>query len=809
MKKSGLRFIACLLAVSASGMATVAHAGAELNEVNGADPPGEWTIVAGYTIPGKASGLAYDGQYLWYVDGELGSPSTLYKVDLQGSGTPVIDLPVTQYNYGPVTIGDSSVFSMQINNVGSGDLIVDNIVIPNSAPIFTWFALPVTITPGNHVVLDLVYKPQDILPLDVIVTIHSNDPVNPQVEVTLLGEGVMEGPSIHVTEPAHNYQAVRINALTRWYAEIQNTGNETLILNEMDIDDPHFFIDPSMSLPVHVSVQGSVSVGVWFHPGEAVDYSGTLNIYSNDPVTNPAVIFLEGTGDGQQWPIGLELWHYTINTSYDNSPKAITSIPDINGDGIPDVIICSEDDFVRCFNGNSSGVADVLWEREVYAGSVYNQNSLAISGDVNNDGYSDVIIGTAWGDRSIICLSGKDGSVLWKHDTHEYGDGGWVYQVDCRYDYNNDGTPDVLAATGNDANNTGPKRVYCLNAFNGNVIWQRLTDGPVFAVMGIEDATDDGQPDVIASASDQGETEGRVYGMDGSDGHIFWTYIATGSSVWALSKTDDINSDGIKDAAAGDFGGHVVMLDATDGSILANSSIGPYIILRFETLNDVNSDGHPDILIGDAGTNAVVDDGITGNTIWSHPVADKPWNVDRIADISGDGINDVIVGTLFNNNYVYFLNGTDGAELKSIALGEAVDAISSIPDITGDGSMEVVAGGREGHVYCYSGGLDASVGMQDHTTASMTGNSVTAFPNPFSTATSIYFTTEMKSQVIIEILDSRGTLVNTLAQGSFEAGLHHVSWNGKNNQGDVCPDGLYLILLKSGNKYCSCKIIKN
>ena len=38
-----------------------------------------------------------------------------------------------------------------------------------------------------------------------------------------------------------------------------------------------------------------------------------------------------------------------------------------------------------------------------------------------------------------------------------------------------------------------------------------------------------------------------------------------------------------------------------------------------------------------------------------------------------------------------------------------MDAISAIPDITGDGSMEMVAGGREGKLYCYSGGLNSSV----------------------------------------------------------------------------------------------------
>ncbi len=40
------------------------------------------------------SGIVWDGNYLWYCDGPLGSGSTLYKVDLSGSGTPAINVPV-------------------------------------------------------------------------------------------------------------------------------------------------------------------------------------------------------------------------------------------------------------------------------------------------------------------------------------------------------------------------------------------------------------------------------------------------------------------------------------------------------------------------------------------------------------------------------------------------------------------------------------------------------------------------------------------------------------------------------------------
>jgi PKD repeat protein len=175
-----------------------------------------------------------------------------------------------------------------------------------------------------------------------------------------------------------------------------------------------------------------------------------------------------------------------------------------------------------------------------------------------------------------------------------------------------------------------------------------------------------------------------------------------------LEQIDDVTSDGIKDVIVGDFIGNLYGLDATNGNQEYSTSLGSVIITRLVQLDDVNNDGHPDIIPAHSGSHVTqVIDGQTGDFIWTHPVADQPWNVEKISDITGDGINDVVVGTVYTNNYCYFLDGVDGSELHSINLGTPVDAISAIPDIVGDNSWEMVAGGRNGYVFCFSGGLDA------------------------------------------------------------------------------------------------------
>ncbi len=375
---------------------------------------------------------------------------------------------------------------------------------------------------------------------------------------------------------------------------------------------------------------------------------------------------------------------------------------------------------MRCFNGNSNGIADILWENE--AGTVYSQNGINTIEDINNDGYDDVIVGLAWGVRAVKVLSGKTGNQIWIYDTHIFGDGGWVYKVWTGFDYNDDGITDVLAATGNDGTNSGPKRFFCLDGTNGTPLWDTYTDGPNFAVMGVEDFTGDGKPDVVGGSSNNYETQGIVYGINGSNGSIEWSFNANGTSVWAVEQLDDFTGDGIKDVTAGDFAGNFYLLNATNGSAQYSGSVGSNLILRFERLDDVNGDGYADIAIAQSGTSAVVFSGYNGQNIWLQSLSDKAWNIDRIADITGDGINDLIVGTLYTTNRGYFLNGVTGEELQSVYYGEAIDAIAAIPDITGDGSMEMVVGGRNGKLSCFSGGINSSMLMADFEADPTTGN---------------------------------------------------------------------------------------
>jgi len=743
----------------------------------------------------KPSGVVYDGTYLWYCDGELGSNSTLYKIDLQGSGTPVINVPVTSHDYGTVTIGNSSTWNCEVQNTGTANLVINSISIPSGVPISTTFNTPATIYPGSTVQIPLTYTPVTSGTLNTVITINSSDPVTPEVDVTLTGNAVFSGPHLNITTTSHNWQERRKNAFSRWNLTISNNGDQSLIISELNMSDSHFIVDQGTVLPLTILTLESVQIGIWFHPTDAGPFSGILSVVSNDPVQNPFNISLTGTGIDTLYPMGTPLWSYTLLSSYDNSPKAITPIPDITGDTVDDVIIASEDDNIRCFNGNASITGDILWEKEVYAGSVYQQNALAVIDDIDGDQYKDVIIGTAWGDRSIIALSGKTGLQIWKHNTHEFGDGGWVYQVDTKYDFNDDGFPDVLAASGDDGNNTGPRRVYCLNGMTGLTIWSRPTQGAAFSVKGIEDFTGDGKPDVVAGATSASQSEGKVFGIDGTDGSLEWTFTAAGSSVWALIQIDDVNGDDIRDVASGDFSGNIYFHNAVNGAQISKITLPSALILRFENMGDVNNDSHPDFLVAHSTAKGVVVNGFTNSILWQTPLADKSWTVTNMGDINWDGVNDAAIGTLYTDNWSYFLNGINGHIFESVAEPDAVDALSSIPDIVGDESHELMVGARNGSIICLSGGYDTStVAIPDKENTSLV---VSLFPNPCQEILNIALTLTVSSDMTIIITDMTGLELYSRHISGEKAGSHTYRISRHDFDPGMSHTGIGIISLKT------------
>ena len=671
-------------------------------------------ILSGNVIESHASqgvdpaGIVWDGQFLWYCDnGDNYTEDMLYKIDLQGGGTPEILIQDLEHGFGNVAIGDTEVWHVDVQNTGTASLVISDVAIEPAIDLECTSNFPMSIPVGGTTQLTIEYTPSTFGALDATVNVLSNDPVQPDVPLQITGHGVYPDPTIHIAEDSHDFGSIRLGSHTRWFIEIVNHGADPLVLGSVNVDNKSFYIDQGVTIPIILDTLEQTEIGVWFSPSSTDAESASVFIFSNDATQYPATVALYGSAVEAEYPMGTHLWSYQIEGGWDNSPKAMSPIQDISGDGRDDVIVCSEDYFVRCFNGNADSGGDILWEHEIYSGSIYSGKGLDAVEDTDGDGFSDVVVGATGGARLIRMLSGKTGDELWSYHTNEVGSGGWVYQVDGSRDFTGDGVIDVLACAGDDGEDSGPKRAYCLNGITGDVVWQRPLGGPVFAIIAVDDFTGDGIPDALAGASNEMETQGRAVGMNGATGIIEWSFDVDGSSVWSLAQIGDLTLDGVNDVIIGElFYGNFYAINASSGSeIYSGGGLG--FMTGFQRIDDVNGDGHPDIVPEHFNDFVTVISGLDGNTIWSTPVADNPTVASQIADLNADGTPDLVVGTLFSNNYAYFVSGVDGSILHSTNFGTPVDAITATPDVVGDGSWELVAGGRNGLVRCLSGGTDA------------------------------------------------------------------------------------------------------
>ncbi len=81
------------------------------------------------------------------------------------------------------------------------------------------------------------------------------------------------------------------------------------------------------------------------------------------------------------------------------------------------------------------------------------------------------------------------------------------------------------------------------------------------------------------------------------------------------------------------------------------------------------------------------------------------------------------------------------------------------------------------------------------------------YPNPFNPSTTISFRLPEYSHVSVEIYDTLGRSINTLADADFHPGMHNVSWNGNNSQGQQVAAGLYFARVKTPENQTTIKML--
>ena len=314
--------------------------------------------------------------------------------------------------------------------------------------------------------------------------------------------------------------------------------------------------------------------------------------------------------------------------------------------------------------------------------------SVAGAGDVDGDGHDDLVAGAPQADPnghyvagSVFVYSGRDGRLLWRFDGSAAGNMlGW--SVSGAGDVNGDGFADVIAGAP-EADPSGLQRAGVASVYSGadgTLLWRfsgsAWLDELGRSVAGAGDADGDGCGDVLVGAPgmDPGGRSGAGSALlySGAAGALLWRFDggADGDDLGrSVAAAGDVDRDGRGDVVAGAPGADPAGRGDA-GSALVYSSAGGTLLWSFDGgapgdrlgfsvsgAGDVDGDGADDVIAGahaaapggaiSAGS-ACVYSGATGALLWRFdggaPGDLLGWSVAGAGDADGDGFDDVVVG---------------------------------------------------------------------------------------------------------------------------------------------------------------------
>jgi hypothetical protein len=381
----------------------------------------------------------------------------------------------------------------------------------------------------------------------------------------------------------------------------------------------------------------------------------------------------------KQWaaePLGLPLKF--ANAKIYNSgtfENDFVAVGDLNGDGHPDVVVVAANASPSIL-GVLLGKGDGTFNAPVTYVAGGNSSSAVVIGDVNGDGFLDLVVANesasnSSGEGDVSVLLGNGNGTF--QPAVNYDSGGSDATALAIADVNGDKHPDIVVVNRCDSECTGNGTVgVLLNDGKGSFLAPILYSSGALLPdsVAVGDFTGDGKPDIVVAhkcaADGECNTSNGSLGvlLNNGDGTFKAPVVyGSGGYLYALAvAVADMNGDGKLDLIVGNWCESIAVCGGftpTGGvSVLLGNGNGTFQLpvayaagtgnAASIAVGDANGDGHPDVLVNGAEDEDVYILLGNGDGTLQAPVgfaSDVQTTVAvALEDLNGDGRPDVVVG---------------------------------------------------------------------------------------------------------------------------------------------------------------------